>query len=47
MLLFVKAYALNALDVRTLKTVSRGNKSWKRSESTSFNKETDLLLFDM
>ena len=47
MLLFVKAYALNALDVRSLKTVSRGSRNRKRSKSTSINKEMELLLFDM
>lgn len=46
-LLFVKAYALNALDTRELKPVWRNPKSWMSAEGTSFEKEMELLLFDM
>ncbi len=46
-LLFLKAYALDALDVRELKTIWKKPKSWMRAEGTSFDDEIKLLLFDM
>lgn len=46
-LLFLKAYALNVLEVRELKTVWRKPKSWMGAAGTSFEKEMELLLFDM
>jgi len=46
-LLFVKAYALNAMEVRELKEVWSKPCSWMRTEGTSFEKELELLLFDM
>ena len=46
-LLFIKAYALNALDARTLTEVWRKPGSWKGADKTDFNKEIELLLFDM
>lgn len=45
MILFLKAYALNAMEARELRTV------WKdgvdHAEGTPFEKEIELLLFDM
>lgn len=46
-LLFIKAYALNALDVRTITEVWRKPGSWRSADRTDFNKEIELLLFDM
>ena len=46
-LLFVKAYALDAMDVRELKEAWRRPKGWMRADSSSFEKEMELLLFDM
>jgi len=46
-LLFIKAYALNALETRQLKTVWRNPNSWMNPEGTSFEQEMELLLFDM
>ena len=46
-LLFIKAYALNALQVRELKEVWRKPKSWMSAAGTSFEEEIQLLLFDM
>ena len=46
-LLFVKAYALNAMDVRELKEAWRKPKGWMRADASSFEKEIELLLFDM
>ncbi len=45
--LFLKAYALNRLDVRELSTVWKGNKSWQSAEGTPFEKELELLIADM
>lgn len=45
--LFLKAYALNKMDVRKLTTVWRGEKSWRYTEGTSFEEELKLLLSDM
>ena len=46
-LLFLKAYALNALDARELTTIWKPENSWRHAEGTSFQKELELLLFDM
>ena len=46
-LLFLKAYALNALEVRELTTIWKPENSWRHAEGTSFQKELELLLFDM
>ena len=47
MLLFIKAYALNAMEVRELHDLSEPSDSWQCAEGTSFEKELELLLFDM
>ena len=46
-LLFIKAYALNVLEVRELKTVWKKPKGWMSAAGTSFEDEIELLLFDM
>lgn len=46
-LLFLKAYALDALEVRELRPVWEKPKSWMRAGGTSLEKEMELLLFDM
>ena len=46
-LLFVKAYALNAMDVRELKDAWRKPKGWMSAQASSFDNEIELLLFDM
>lgn len=46
-LLFVKAYALNALDTRARQEVWSHPNGWARAEASSFEKELELLLFDM
>lgn len=46
-LLFIKAYALGALDVRETKQSWRHPKGWMHAEASSFEKEIELLLFDM
>ncbi len=47
-LLFIKAYALNALDVREVDMLWQDPHGWNpRAFSTSFEKEIELLLFDM
>ena len=45
--LFLKAYALNKMDVRKLTTVWNGGKSWHHAEGTPFENELGLLLIDM
>ncbi len=45
-LMFVKAYALNCLDVRQTKVIWRKGE-WMECEGSSFEKELELLLFDM
>ena len=47
MILFIKAYALGAMDARRLETVWKKENSWMRAEGTSFDKELELLLFDL
>lgn len=46
-LLFLKAYALDAMNVRKLKTFQKSRKSWQSFDVSSFGKELELLLFDM
>ena len=45
--LFVKAYALNALEVRALSKAWHNPHSWRKVYKTDFEKEIELLLFDM
>ncbi len=47
MILFIKAYALDAMEVRELKTVWKGDQRWQKAVGTSLDKEIELLLFDM
>ena len=46
-LLFVKAYALDVMESRELSTAWEKPKSWRGAEKSSFEKEIELLLFDM
>ena len=46
-LLFVKAYALNAMEGRELTVAWKKPKGWMSAKSSSFEKELELLLFDM
>ena len=46
-LLFFKAYALDAMEVRNLTTVWEDEDHWHHADATPFNKELELLLFDM
>lgn len=46
-LLFVKAYALYAMDARELNEKWRKPNSWRGANASSFEKEIELLLFDM
>jgi hypothetical protein len=46
-LLFVKAYALDAMEVRELKEAWSKPNSWRGADASSFEKEIELLLFDM
>ena len=46
-LLFVKAYALGCIDVRCTKELWEIPGSWMRAEHSAFEKELELLLFDM
>ena len=46
-LLFVKAYALNAMEIRELRTAWKQPGGWRSAEASSFEKEITLLLFDM
>lgn len=45
--LFIKAYALNALETREITEVWSKPKSWQSADRTDFDKEIELLLFDM
>lgn len=47
MILFIKAYALGAMEARKLETIWKGEHVYEKSEATSFEKELELLLFDM
>ena len=46
-LLFLKAHALGSMEVRKLVTAWRDPKGWKNAEVSSFEKEMELLMFDM
>lgn len=46
-LLFVKAYALDALEVCQTKELWAVPNSWIRAEASDFEKEMELFLFDM
>ncbi len=46
-LLFIKAYALDALEVRETHLVYRRPNGWEEAEGSSFEKEIELLMFDM
>ncbi len=46
-LLFVKAYALDAMEVRKLEEVYSTPNGICRADASSFEKELELLLFDM
>ena len=46
-LLFVKAYALDALDVCKAEELWKNRNSWRQIEATNFEKEMELFLFDM
>ena len=43
-LLFVKAYALGAMEARELKEAWHNQKGWMNAESSSFEKEIELFL---
>ena len=46
-LLFVKAYALGVMEARELKKEWEHPKGWMSADSSSFEKEMELFLFDM
>lgn len=47
-LLFIKAYALDVMEVRKTTQVFENPRGWNpRAEASSFEKEIELLLFDM
>jgi hypothetical protein len=46
-LLFVKAYALDAMESRVLQEAWKHPKGWMSADFSSFEKEIELLLFDM
>ena len=45
--LFIKAYALNAMEARALSKAWDNPHSWRSAYKTDFEKEIELLLFDM
>ena len=45
--LYSEGYALDAMEARELKEAWRDPHSWMEAEGTSFEKELELLLFDM
>ena len=45
--LFIKAYALNAMEARALTKAWSNSHSWHIPNKTNFGKEMELLLFDM
>jgi len=47
MFLFIKAYALDALEARTTIMAWEQPNGWKHAYASSFEKEMELLLFDM
>ena len=46
-LLFIKAYALNALEVRTVTKLWEDPNNCESAAASSLEKELELLLFDM
>ena len=46
-LLFIKAYALGAMEARELHLLWREPKGWMNAHGSSFEKEIELFLFDM
>ena len=46
-LLFIKAYALDAMEVRKTSTVWEDPKGWMSADASSFEKEMELLMFDL
>ena len=46
-LLFIKAYALGVLDARETVRIWEHPRGWMRADASSFEKEIELLLFDM
>ena len=46
-LLFIKAYALDALEARETEQAWENPNGWEKAEKSSFEKEMELLLFDM
>ena len=46
-LLFVKAYALGAMESRNLNELWSNPNGWESADASSFEKEIELLLFDM
>ena len=47
MLLFIKAYALNAMEVRDAPKAWEEPDGWRHAYASSFEKEMELLMFDM
>ena len=47
MILFIKAYALGAMEVRALTIAWEDRENCDHAESSPFDKEIELLLFDM
>lgn len=46
-LLFFKGYALDAMEVREVRTIWQDEDGWHHAEATPFDQELELLLFDM
>ena len=46
-LLFIKAYALDALEIRELRDLWSDPHAWPSAKGSSFEKEIELLMFDM
>ena len=46
-LLFIKAYALDSLDVRKMRMLWKKPNGWAKAAASAFEKELELLLFDM
>ena len=47
MLLFIKAYALDAFEARSISKAWEEPSGWRQAYASSFEKEMELLLFDM
>lgn len=47
MLLFIKAYALDAFEARNISKAWEVPNGWKNAYASSFEKEMELFLFDM